>query len=236
MSDFDIESLNLDNTPIEGIEEAFDNWEEPSEFPPPPQPGKKSAVVAAIREMRETANADGKKVLHVTIDLKMRGGDDEDKAINFVRLSGTMFDRASGRSSQLLDFVKSSGVQQVPATNLQFAQYIKQMVDKATLVYFQVDWQGYCSNCANNCMMAETGEMTDAAAREALEEIRRNDLQRFRDIKKKVGKEGTKFKNYRQFPELPGGNGRKDSVDCPVCGQEVRARANITRWLQAPSA
>ena len=236
MADFDISALNLDDSPIEGIEEAFQNWSEPQEFPPPPPPGKKSAVVASIRDMKQLNGN-----LSVNLDMTLKGGADDGKPLNFVRLSGKMFERGGVRTSQLLDFVKSSGAQQVPNSNLQFAQYLKRMVDAGTLVYFQVDWRAYCTNCANTALMDETGEQTDAAAAAALEELRRSDGRRAAEIQKKVRAAGEQFKHYRTFPEMPGGvkgaDGvvpRKDIVNCPKCGQELRAQANITRWLKAP--
>ena len=238
MADFDVESLNLDDSPIDGIEEAFQNWSEPQEFPPPPPPGKKSAVVTQIRDMKQNAG-----VLSVVLDLQLRGGEDEGKPLNFVRLSGKMYDRTSShtRTSQLLDFIKSGGVQQVPNSNKQFAQCIQRMIDAATLAYFQVDWRAYCTNCANTKLMEETGEVTDDAAGAALDDIKRTDSRRGAEIQKKVRQAGEKFKNYRAFPEIAGATKgadgmvpRKDIVNCPTCGQELRAQANITRWLKSP--
>lgn len=236
MADFDITSLNLDDSPIEGIEEAFAAWQEPAEFPPPPPPGKKSAVVAMIRDMKQVNGN-----LSVNLDLKLKGGTDDDKPLNFVRLSGKMFERNGARTSQLLDFVKSSGAQQAPTSNKLFAICIQRMIDAGTLVYFQVDWRAYCSNCANTKLMEETGEVTDAAAGAALEDIKRTDSRRGAEIQKRVRQAGEKFKNYRTFPEIAGAQKdehgvvpRKDIVNCPTCGQELRAQANITRWLKPP--
>lgn len=223
---FSIEDLNLSDAPIEGVEEAFANWQEPSEFPPPPPPGKHSAVIKDIRDAKEQ---DG--VLKVVLDLELRGGEGDQKPLNFVRLSGKMFERQGTRTSQLLDFVKSAGMQQVPRSNKEFAAALKRLMDSAQTVNFQLDWRAYCSNCASTKLLELTGEQTDDAARDALNAMYSSDAAAAKKIRDEVSKVGTKAKNYKGFPE--GHNGlRSDTFDCPACGQELRAQANITRWLR----
>jgi hypothetical protein len=223
----DIEAMNLDDTPIEGIEQAFENWQEPQEFPPPPPPGKHSAIIKDIRECKEANH-----VLSVTLDLEVRGGEADARPLNFVRLSGKMFDRGGYRTSQLLDFVKSAGAQQVPHSNKEFAILLKFLQDQGKTVNFQLDWRAYCSSCANSKLMELTATVTDEAAKDALAYLRQTDGKKFNEVRSAVGKVGTKFKNYKAFPLVPNTDQRKDLVDCPTCGAELRAQANITRWLR----
>ena len=223
----DLESMNLDDTPIEGIEQAFENWQEPQEFPPPPPPGKHSAIIKDIREAKENDH-----VLTVTLDLEVRGGDADGKPLNFVRLSGRMFERGGYRTSQLLDFIKSAGAQQVPHSNKEFALLLKSLMEQAKTVNFQLDWRAYCTSCAATKLMELTATVTDEAAKGALAYLMQTDREKGLKVRNEVSKVGTKFKNYKAFPVVPNTDQRKDLVDCPQCGAELRAQANITRWLR----
>lgn len=234
MSPFDINTLNLDDTPIEGMEEAFEHWQEARDFPPPPKPGKKSAIIADIREVKQNNG-----ILNIQLDLTLKGGEDDGHALNFTRLSSKMFERGGVRTSQVIDFFKSAGVAQAPQTNKQIGMLLTHMKDAATTVNFQVDWRAYCMDCGNKVLMEQTGELTDEAARNMLVNILMTDPKRGVEIQKTVRKAGEKFRSYKSFPEAPnaqaGPDGfvaRQDVVKCPTCGAELRAQANITRWLR----
>ena len=43
---FDITTLQLDEAPLEGLEQAYENWQEQPEFPPALKPGKHIAVIS----------------------------------------------------------------------------------------------------------------------------------------------------------------------------------------------
>jgi hypothetical protein len=220
---FDISELALDDTPLEGLEQAANDWQEQPEFPPALNPGKHSAAIT----IREGKLENG--ILKVTLDLECKGGNEDGEKLNFVRLSGKMFTLRDGRTtSQILDVIKSSGIEGVPKSQKDLGEMLKHIQDTGKLVNFQSDLRTYCSTCASNKMLELTGELTDDAAKEKLKAM---PAEQSKPIYDAIRKAAEKHRNYKAIPMGP--NGRHvDTVECPTCKQELRVQADVTRWLR----
>ena len=211
----DIESLNLSDDPIEGLEEAFDNWQEPPAFGAPPAAGPQRATFA----IDTASSADG--VLKFELTYTIVGGADDAKTIRFQRISSKMFERRDGtRTSQVIDLLMSAGVQQRPHSLKEVAQVMKSASEGGKIASFQHDWRGACMDCYKAKLRELTGTDNDDAAKVAATKAQRKEADKF----------AVKFKNFKAFPVGTSGE-RLIEVKCPVCGGDIRAQSNIVRFL-----
>ena len=217
------EPMNFSDEPLD-TQQQFDDWTPPPEFAPPPSAGTFSAYVSEIRDEKEFDTQKGKRY-QATVDFRIIGGDQDDRAITWQRLSNTTFERRSDgkTSSQMLDLIKSAGVSQAPRSNREFSSVLHGLYDRAKGASFkvQIEWEGFCMSCYEKELMQVTGKGTAAEAKsEATGEQ-----------KKSASKSAMKAKRYRDFPEMENGNGRKDTFICADCNAEVRARVKVVRFM-----
>jgi len=222
---FDIESLNLDETPLEGLEEAAEKWVESPEFPPAIKPGKHSGIITSIRDMTGDNG-----ILKVTLDLECRDSESYGEKINFQRFSSKLFQRRDGTvTSQLLDLIKSSGIEQKPRSLKDLAEILNFLMTDEKFVNFQSDLRTYCSACGNNKLMEITGEATAEDAKVALQNMEQSEKNKaYNDVRKAA----EKHKNARAIPINQATGRHLDSVECPDCGADLRVNAAIVRWLK----
>jgi hypothetical protein len=199
----------------------FDQWEPAPEFAPPPPAATYRMYVSSVRDIAEKDSAKGKRIF-ATLDLRIQGGQFDDRAVNFQRVNNVEFQRRDGhKTSFMLDLLKSAGVQQAPRSNKEFAVALQGLADRGPSASFsaQLDWEGVCSTCRDKSLMATTNQ-TDI-------QVAKNVAQK--DDWDKARTASMKFKNYRAFPT--NGNGTKnDSPICSECGESIRAQVNIKRF------
>jgi hypothetical protein len=216
-----IDEMNFSDDPID-VQQDFDNWEPAPEFAPPPVAGTYQTYISEIREATEIDSKAGKR-LSAIIDLKIIGGQYDERTIAWVRISNVEMQRSNGKtSSQMLDVLKCGGVQQAPRSNKEYFVALKGMKDRGAGASFktQIDWRGFCTTCYETRLMSLTGaENTEAAKAMATAEQ-----------KKDASKFATKAKNYRAFPTNAAG-AKCDSFICADCKDEVRAQVNVQRFL-----
>ena len=218
---FSDEPLNIDRD--------FDEWEPPPEFAPPPEAGNYSTYLSEIREEDEyeITQPDGvkSKRLRATVDMRIIGGEFDDRAITWQRVTNGEYVRKSDqkRTSMMMDLVRSAGVSQTPNSNAQFSKALHYLKDQGPAAMFktQIDWRGFCVNCYERKLMEMTGAGSPQEAKDRAGS----------DGVKEASAFATKAKNARAFPQGAGGR-RKDSLICPECGQEVRAQVRVIRFYK----
>jgi hypothetical protein len=222
---FNIEELNLSDVPLEAMDTAFDNWDEALPFQPPPSPGPQSAIIDPdSAEVKADLLDDNTQVIKANITFLIRGGKDDNGRVSFVRVSSKPFTRRGKngdvKTSQIMDIVKSTGYAEPIHSLKDLGAAFNNVIQMARLVRFDLDWRGFCSTCYANKLIELTKSATieEAKQKASLEQI------------KLASKFATKAKSYRAFPSGTNGD-RMPMLDCPVCGSEVRAQANITRYL-----
>lgn len=217
----DFSQLQFSEEPLEGIEEDQQNWKPANEFPPPPEPGKYTGFIKQIREIREKLTKDKGPRVVVCFDVQLM---ENDRVIAFNWASNIEYMTADrGRTSTLLDLVKSAGIQGIVRTNKDFVSFLQKMEGNNQITFkISVDWKGSCRTCYSQKLIGLTGEENgDLAAEHATKEQ-----------KDEANKFALKFKNYRAFPQADNDpNKRKSVVLCSDCGDEIRAQANISRYL-----
>ncbi len=215
------DEMNFSDEPIDA-QQDFDNWEPAPEFAPPPAAGTYQTYLHEIRDAKEFESKNGKR-LNATLDLKIIGGQYDERAINWQRVSNMEFKRQNGtQSSLMMDMVKCAGIAQAPRSNKEYYEVLLGLKDRGVGASFktQIDWRGFCTNCYEVRLMALTGTTSAEAAKAAATP----------ENKKEASKFATKAKNYRAFPTNPNGT-KADSFICADCKNEVRAQVNIQRFL-----
>lgn len=214
---FSIEELNLSDAPIEGLEEAFDNWQEAPPFAPPPEPGPLHARFA----IDNGGVVDG--VLKLELTFTVVGGNSDGGRIPFQRVSSKLFERRDGtRTSQVMDILHSAGVAQSPKSLREIGQQMTALSNAGSIVSFQHDWRGACADCYKSKLRELTGSATDEEAKAASSKEQRKAADKF----------AVKYKNWKAFPIGPNGEKLVESK-CPACGGDIRAQSNIVRYLKA---
>ncbi len=214
------DELNFSDEQLE-TQQSFDDWEPAPEFAPPPPAATYRTYLSEIREAKEFEARVGKR-LTATIDLRIVGGQYDDRAITWQRVSNAEMQRRNGKtSSMMLDMIKSAGIAQAPRSNREFYQVLQSLKDQGPAKSFgtQIDWRGFCTTCYEKKLMELTGLSVDNAKANATP-----------DQKKEASKYATKAKGYRSFPTTNNG-GKADSFICNDCKNEVRAQVNIQRFI-----
>jgi hypothetical protein len=217
------DELVFSDEPLDGVQQDFDSWEPAPEFAPPPPAGTYQVYLSEIREEKEFEGRQGKR-LAATVDFRIIGGEYDDRAITWQRLSNAEFERRGDgkRTSLMLDLIRSAGVTVAPKSNNEFHKVMQSLLDrgKAAPLKVQVDWRGFCSGCYEKSLIRQTGAPNAAAAKEAAE----------KDNYDTANGEAVKAKSYRGFPLTESGS-RQDSFICPDCGNEVRAQIRVSRYF-----
>lgn len=218
-----IDFTNISDTVIDGLEDDQSKWKPASEFPPPPDAGVYSVFIKQIRDTREKTTPSGPRLV-VSYDAEIIGPKFEGRVLTFQWASNVEFMTSDrGRTSTLLDLVKSAGVKGVIRTNADFAKILNNMEGNRQYAFDAMnDWRGSCRSCYNQKLMELTGSETPELAA----------LHCSAEQKREANNFAVKFKNHRQFPVTDNdASKRKDIVICSDCGDEIRAQANITRYL-----
>lgn len=215
--------IEFSDAPLEGAREQYEQWEEVPEFLPPPKWGNVRGFIDQIREEKEYDTAKGKR-LSVTVDLKLVGGEDDDRVVTYQRFSNQSFDsKATGTShSFLLDLIKSAGVRQAPLSNKDYATVVRHLRDTSTTFSWQGDWEGNCMTCFYNKLKEITQTTSDAEAKRVATP----------DQKKEANKFSKRARDFRGFPTIDGTDKRRDSFTCETCKGEVRAQYRVKRFLR----
>ena len=216
----DFSQMHFSEQPIEGIEQDQENWKSPSEFPPPPDPGTYRAFIKQIRDVREKITDKGPRLV-VSYDAHLV---ELDRTINFNWISNIEFNTNDrGRTSTMLDMVKSAGVTGVIRTNQDFAKILDKMEGNNQFTFrINIDWRGSCRTCYAQKLMELTGDDTSELAAAHASKEQKDEANKF----------ALKFKNFRQFPPADTDPmKRKSTAVCADCGDEIRAQANINRYL-----
>ena len=222
----DLEKLNIPDEEIEGLAAAFEEWEEPQLFPPPVGPGPKNAIIADA----ELNFNQGTKILNGQFSFSIQGGEDDGGRVSFVRLSSKMFSRNGNQSSQMLDMVKSSGIDRKPSTIRDLAETIQDIAENEKKLRIDTDLEAYCKKCAEAAKRELLGLEEDADdddVKIAMKELKGNELKKFRTAFRKAS---TPFRNYKSIPKDSKGK-YVDSVTCPVCGDVLTVRSILRRFL-----
>lgn len=210
---------------LDGAQEDFENWEPPAEFAPAVPAGVYSMYLTEIREPKEFDTKEQGKRLSASLDFRIAGGPNDERAITWQKVTNIRFERGRGSgkfSSRMLDVLKSAGVQQAPTSNKEYFAALQalQSRGKAACLKGQVDWRGFCTTCYERALLRQTGSPDIQAAKVAAD----NDQYQI------ANKEATKAKSFRGFP-LNDKGVREDVMLCKECGDEIRAQVNITRYI-----
>lgn len=216
-----MDELIFSDEPIES-KVVWEDWEEAPEFAPPPPAGIYRMHVALVREQRAFKNRDGADRFGATVDYRIIGGEYDDRAITFVRLSNAEFERNGKYTSTLADLAHAIGQKEALRSNRDFQQWLLAMVAQGKQNFFtaQLEWRGFCTTCNEKALMRVTFTGSAAEAKEKATPEQYTEAQ----------KEGTKAKSARGFPKDKDGK-TLDTFLCDSCKNEVRARAEIRRYL-----
>jgi len=211
------------NEPIPDVQQQYDDWEPQAEFAPPIPAGVYNFYLAQVRSEREINTQKGLRYM-AQVDVRVLGGEHDDRAVTYQRVSNAEFERPRGSgkfTSTLMDLAKTAG-QQPPKSNQEASELLNSMVQRGTGVSFkaQVDWRGFCIPCYEKALKRLTGAYDVAEAKSTAD----------KDQYKEANAAGSKAKSMRNFPEDGNGN-RKDTLICPDCGNEVRANVEIRRFV-----
>lgn len=219
----DIEGLSLSEDPIAGLDQDQATWREAPEFPPLPPADNYQLQIKKIREVQKMQTEDGQRLVAV-LDFKIVNNPKfEGRSLNFNRVSNAEFvTKDRGRTSFMLDLVKSAGVTMKLANNKDFVAILNEMESNGTVFGGQLDWRGFCVDCYERKLI----ELTQAPAKD----VAKN--RATKENKKEAAKFATKFRSYRDFPSVPGNGDKKEIVECPDCGEELRAQGQIQRFFQ----
>ncbi len=145
----------LPDAPIEGLQEAYDDWTEPREFPPPVLPGTDLGVICKLHPPKVTG-AD----VYFQFDLQLRGGENDGRLITFAGISTKTYQRKSGGTgSQVADFLRPQNFP-VPRSAKEFGEILNSFLETKVL-RFRHGVQATCQDCYK-AKMEETGDKKEA--------------------------------------------------------------------------
>jgi len=218
---------NLPNTPLsdEEIGLSGESWTEPSEFPPPIQPGIYECYISEIHGIWHNDGSktkSGKPFISTSQDFWVKNGNAMDRlAVRRAFISSMV--RANGHSD-LGDEFNSAGID-TPRTFFGQGETLRDMMDRKEGIFLDVDWDGFCSGCYNKALTELTGCASPEEARDYLKS--RDDRNKvYRDAEAK----GLKLRSARQFPDTFDGE-KADRTICTDCGGDVKARTKLRRFV-----
>jgi len=136
--------------------------------------------------------------------------------------------------SDIIDMVRSSGIEGVPRTSHDLIEMIDNLQKTGRCVNFKTNLEATCSDCAKEVLMKETETDTIEAAYEALTAIQQSDPERAKAIRKAEREARTPFKSARAIKVDPETKQFVSEVECPRCHKMLFVRPRIALWL-APS-
>lgn len=217
-------NFNFSDEPlVPDILDHYENYAPAQEFAPAVPAGVYQFYLAQIRDAAEFDTDDGKR-LSTTLDLRVVGGEHDDRAVMFQRLSNGLFERPRGSGhlvSQLMDLGKAA--KQAPAlSNQQAIEMLEHLVEAGAGESFpaQIDWRGFCNSCYTKKICEITKEKSAVEAKKAATSEQRIEAANF----------ATKAKSHRAFPINNDGK-REDNFICPDCDDEIRAQVRIQRFI-----
>lgn len=227
----DWESMQFSTAPIEGMDEAAEQWKEAAEFTLPPQPGVQLALITAVMEMGENKYEDDNHIEHLAlqgaINLKIAGGDDDGVPITWQRISSKFYTRFTDKllTSGFLDLAKSANVTPIPKNNQDFALMLKHLIDNKVHVRIRYNWSALCGKCYEAELMILTGQGDGKLARQLANS----------DQKKAAAKVARFARNERAFQQDENGK-YIPFVKCLVHGDQVMAQVSNLTFIGGNSA
>ena len=223
----DIEAMGLSEEPIEGLDEAFEQWQPDSDLPPT-RPGKHQASVREIQD-QEVRNDN----LFLTLGFDLKGGEEDGEQFNFVRLDSFLRKGMDGVvRSGILNMVKSSGIEGKATSLKELAELVNHLIATGRTTNFKTGLETYCKDCAADKRMEITGCESDEDAKvamQAMENTEENKYARsraYRDVAKAARKHTTSG-----IPKRADGR-HVPTVECPVHHTELKVRPVIVQWLK----
>lgn len=190
-----VDLSNLKLTPELDAVVDFDNYVDPSEFPPPVPAG-----VYTLEQGKPTFEASKDGYLVAKLDHTVVGGDQDKAKVSFDRISDKPFERSGVKVSMMADQLRALGDKSRPRTHDEYAAAIEAGTGRPFKA--QLDWEGGCNHKG-------TPQECEWNAPEVY-----------------------RVKGEKNFPANANG-GHLDSLKCPTCGSEVRARTKVNRRIPA---
>lgn len=207
--------VDLNQLPLEAADTPvvdWDNYADPSEFPPPIAAGTYNfktvkveiekfdqGIVSFIADHEAYDPATGAKVGN----------------INFDRFTTKVFQRQNIPASMAADMLRAIGYSERPASPRQWGEAvlsIKSWCDQGNTWAGAVDWDGYCDH-RDTAMASEKGVTTQTPPHQA----------------------PYSTKGMKSWPQVAGVNGAAPTHEavkpCPTCHSDVQARSRITRRI-----
>lgn len=127
--------------PADPVEVDFENYTEPSEFPPPIPAG-----VYTLRQGKPAweATKDGKLQAVMTHVVVAPGEPEDGHKISFDRVSNGWFQRQSGKGNMMLDHIRALGNTNRPNTHQEWADAVEAGTDQNFKA--SIDWEAGCNH------------------------------------------------------------------------------------------
>lgn len=206
--------VDLNALPLEApdmVQPDFDNYQDAQEFPPPPPEGTYSFRTTKA-EIEKFENG----VLTVLYDHELFDMASGNKIgdLRFDRVSTKVFKRNEVPVSMAADQLRAIGVAERPSSPRQWGEQllnVKSFCDAGNMWQGAIKWDGYCGHKGTEHeTKMENGKLVG-------------------------GKEAFTVKGMKKFPQEGAANGSgphyADTMPCPTCKQEVRARAKVDRRI-----
>jgi hypothetical protein len=215
-------SVNLNQLPIEAGDVPqvdFDNYQDPTEFPPPVPAGTYSFKTTKIEIEKFEA-----PVVSFIADHELFDPATGNKvgSINFDRFTTKVFQRQNVPASMAADMLRAAGITTRPNSPREWGEAIlsiKAWCDQGNTWVGAVDWEGYCSH--------------KDTEKETLVDQFKKPLAAAQQIPPHRLPYSTK--GMKSWPQVAGVNGAAPTHEavkpCPTCGNDVPARAKIVRRI-----
>lgn len=215
----DLNALPLEAGDVPQVD--FDNYADPTEFPPPIPAGTHNfkTVKIEIEKFEQTTGVVSFIADHEVYDPATGA---KIGNINFDRFTTKVFQRQNVPASMAADMLRAVGDTSRPASPRQWGEAIlaiKAWCDQGNFWSGADDWDGYCDH-----------KDTD---KESLKDAGKKVLPAAQQTPPHQMPYSTK--GMKSWPQLAGVNGQAPTHEavkpCPACGNDVQARARITRRI-----
>lgn len=192
----------------ENIEVADDSqYVDASEFPPPIPEG-----IYTFVQGKPEFGATGAGFLQATMTHAVAGGEQDGAKISFDRVSNKPFERSGVRVNMMKDHLRALGDHTAYRSHAEYAAALEAGEGKAFKA--QVQWEAGCNHADTEYEVGwnDRKMVTDPATGQS------RNIEVFR------------VRGSRNFPT--NGSGKpSETVKCSICGQDVAARARISRRI-----
>lgn len=213
-------AIDLNNLPIEAASEVeinWDNYQDPQEFAPPIPEGTFNFKSTKIEIEKFEGGVVSFLADHEAYDLATGA---KVGALNFDRFSTKIFNRGNPPvpASMAADQLRAAGITARPRSPREWGEQvlsIKSWCDQGNFWQGVVKWDGYCSHKDTQFETQVDGNKKPLAQQTAPHALPFSP------------------RGASQFPAV-GTNGSQQHqpvMPCPVCGQEVQARAKLSRRI-----